>query len=1081
MEERTGESRRICGRTGWESRRRAGNTSRNDGRSSAGKAGRNNRKSGGKRADKERQPQGDTCGRILQHAGQLADEMNLRLLLEQPMRGDVLFVEEVTVTNLCLTPEKKRRWWRMKMTWKDQIFSEESVNGGRQRELDLAKAVCAAFLALIHCTIECTSEENLARGIPYLLDTVIGGPLSAPMFMFAMGIGMAYTSHGTPGEFVRRGIHIGIVGYFLNICRFLLPFLLGYGITGEYEKYIVPLAYKVLGNDILQFASLAILLLALLIRLRIPEKGMLLLCLGLSLVGTRLNGIDMGTPAGNIFMGYFIGTEDAAGMVVSDFPVMNWLLVPVSGYLFGKRLRHVKNKRRFYGMFSTAGALAAGIYFAVGISRGTGMFGEGQNCYYHISTGDCLASLAAAVGSLGFCYLAARRLPERGAAWVGGISRNINTIYCIHWVLVVFSTNLALYILRGSQELPVPWTLLLGTGIGAVSIGLAHFVSRLRSRFRIRGKIVGEKSGADRVFTGVLSQAQAESAQGGKQDRPSIRQSRLARKAMAGLSFLAALLMVCICLAVGVQYLTEKKEEYNRIAFSYARTAAAYIDGDRVAVYLETGQEDGYYRQVQAFLNASQEQTDLKYYYVFVPFENDLVYIWDADHEEGACPLGWHEAYMEGGKEAVGQIYRQNPPEKISITDDASYGYIASAFSPIFDSGGKPVAVVGVDLSMPEIKGELARFLLVVIGGVAGVVLLSMAFFYGFIRGNILNPVRQLNRAAREMVGSLEKGDAFCPDIHTGDEIEELAEAFGQMHVELWDYIQRLSGITAEKERIGAELDVAAQIQSSMLPCIFPAFPAREELDIYASMNPAKEVGGDFYDFFLVDERHLALVMADVSGKGVPAALFMVIGKTLIKDHTLPGRNLGEVFAQVNDLLCESNSQGLFITAFEAVLDLVTGELRYVNAGHETPFICKREGNFQPYPVKPGFVLAGMEGVRYQEGALWLEPGDKIFLYTDGVTEATDGSGGLYGMERLAEVLRGNSGRTPAMLLPAVKEDVDAFVGEAPQFDDITMLCLEYRGQRCGARKEEGSSRAAGEPGDTPGVISENVTRDSKG
>lgn len=247
-----------------------------------------------------------------------------------------------------------------------------------------------------------------------------------------------------------------------------------------------------------------------------------------------------------------------------------------------------------------------------------------------------------------------------------------------------------------------------------------------------------------------------------------------------------------------------------------------------------------------------------------------------------------------------------------------------------------------------------------------------------------------------------------------------------------------------ERQRISTELDVATRIQADMLPCIFPAFPERPEFDIYAVMNPAKEVGGDFYDFFMVDETHLAVVIADVSGKGVPAALFMVIGKTLINDHTKPNVDLGTVFSEVNELLCKSNSEGLFITAFEGVLNLVTGEFQFVNAGHEMPFIAKSGSAYEPYKLHAGFVLAGMEGMKYQSGSIMLSPGDKIFQYTDGVTEATNASQELYGMERLTDVLIKNTSKPPAELLPVIKEDIDAFVGQAPQFDDITMLCVEY-------------------------------------
>ncbi len=207
----------------------------------------------------------------------------------------------------------------------------------------------------------------------------------------------------------------------------------------------------------------------------------------------------------------------------------------------------------------------------------------------------------------------------------------------------------------------------------------------------------------------------------------------------------------------------------------------------------------------------------------------------------------------------------------------------------------------------------------------------------------------------------------------------------------------------------------------------------------------AKEVGGDFYDFFLVDNTHLAVVVADVSGKGAPAALFMVIGKTLIKDHTTPGKDLGEVFMEVNRLLCEGNAEEMFITAFEGVLDLETGEFRFVNAGHETPFLCRAGGQYEPYKIRAGFVLAGMETTRYKMGSVMLQPGDKLFQYTDGVTEATNEENELYGIRRLGEVLNRNAGAAPAALIPAVKADIDAFVGSSPQFDDITMLSLEFK------------------------------------
>lgn len=366
---------------------------------------------------------------------------------------------------------------------KQRIFSNEIVNSGRQEELDLAKAVMVFLLAFIHCTIECTPESMRAYGIPYLFDTILGGPFSAPMYMFAMGIGMVYTRHHTPEDYARRGIKIGIVGLALNICRFLIPFLLGYMISGDYDKYINPLPYRVFGNDILQFACLAMLMIALFVKLNLSDMAIFFICIGMSLLGTYLRGIDAGTPLGNILLAHIVGTEDAAGNVCSDFPLLNWLIIPVSGYIFGKKLLYVKEKKLFYGVLSSVGVLVTVVYFSIGIMNGFGMFGEGENCYYHLSTLDAMASLFAAIGMLGIYYVLIRYLPHWIFVCAGDISRNINKIYCIHWVILVMSIDVVLYLVQGTQELSVPMIMLVSTCISIISILIAHFWSNRRKNY----------------------------------------------------------------------------------------------------------------------------------------------------------------------------------------------------------------------------------------------------------------------------------------------------------------------------------------------------------------------------------------------------------------------------------------------------------------------------------------------------------------------------------------------------------------------------------------------------------------------
>lgn len=508
---------------------------------------------------------------------------------------------------------------------------------------------------------------------------------------------------------------------------------------------------------------------------------------------------------------------------------------------------------------------------------------------------------------------------------------------------------------------------------------------------------------------------------------------------------MTVILIIVISLVIGNQYFQKEMNNTEMTAYAYTKAAAEYIDGDTIQTYIQTEEKDDYYYEILSFLNAYQAYSSIYYYYVFVPEENDLIYVWDADREEGSCELGYHESYMETGEETLKKVYCQDPVEELTLTRDDTYGYIASAYSPIFDSQGEPVAIVGVDILMPNLQSDILEFMIKVIIAIVAIFLLVVYMCYLLVKKKIVQPIDMLCETSQNMVENLEKQDGIQVEIRTGNEIEKLYEAFKQMYGEITDYIERLSNVTAEKERIGAELNVATQIQSSMLPCIFPAFPDRDEIDIYATMTPAKEVGGDFYDFFMVDKKHLAIVMADVSGKGVPAALFMVIGKTLIKDHTLPGRNLGEVFTEVNNILCESNNNGMFITAFEGVLDLETGEFRYVNAGHEQPFIYRKGEGYEAYKTRPGFVLAGMEDIQYKEQVIQLQVGDRIFQYTDGVTEATDKDEQLYGMNRLYTVLNQKCTECdPEQTLGIVKADIDAFVGEADQFDDITMLCFEY-------------------------------------
>lgn len=307
---------------------------------------------------------------------------------------------------------------------------------------------------------------------------------------------------------------------------------------------------------------------------------------------------------------------------------------------------------------------------------------------------------------------------------------------------------------------------------------------------------------------------------------------------------------------------------------------------------------------------------------------------------------------------------------------------------------------------------------------------------YFLIKKVIIDNLRKINGTLAEITdGNLN----VTVDVRTNEEFASLSDDINQTVSTLKRYIAEAAA------RIDKELEFAKEIQYSALPSVFPPYPNRKDFEIYAHMITAKEVGGDFYDFYMLGDSTLAFMIADVSGKGIPAAMFMMQAKTIIKDLAESGLELSEIFMTANKKLCENNDAGMFVTAWMGILDLKTGRLKFVNAGHNPPLVRQADGEFAYLKARSGMVLAGMDGIKYRQNELQLTPGDQIFLYTDGVTEATDKNNQLYGEERLLETVNRNIVMDTRKLCEAVKSDVDQFVGEAPQFDDITMLSVEIQ------------------------------------
>ena len=312
-------------------------------------------------------------------------------------------------------------------------------------------------------------------------------------------------------------------------------------------------------------------------------------------------------------------------------------------------------------------------------------------------------------------------------------------------------------------------------------------------------------------------------------------------------------------------------------------------------------------------------------------------------------------------------------------------------------------------------------------------------FIYILIKRVIINNLEKIN----DTLGKITRGDLnVTVDVRSNREFSSLSDDINSTVSTLKRYIAEAAA------RIDKELEYAKQIQLSALPT---NFPEDEEYNIYAQMIAAKEVGGDFYDFYKLNDTTVAFLAADVSGKGIPAAMFMMTAKTIIKDLAESGMPVNEIFTRANEKLCENNESGMFVTAWMGILDITTGNLQFANAGHNPPLLKRANGRFEYLKTRAGFVLAGMEGVRYRAGELTLSPGDRLFLYTDGVPEATNTENKLYGEDRLLTFMNQNATVDAVALLPALKSNIDEFVGEAPQFDDITMLMFDYKPKEGGA------------------------------
>ncbi len=456
------------------------------------------------------------------------------------------------------------------------------------------------------------------------------------------------------------------------------------------------------------------------------------------------------------------------------------------------------------------------------------------------------------------------------------------------------------------------------------------------------------------------------------------------------------------------------------------------------------------YGNFNSYLSMSQWQLTNEQLFIIDVHKDSIGFVYDIgeeleDHSYHLGEMMWDDPedipkaildYSEG--KTTKTLY-----ERHESREDGVYYY--AGFYPSVKQGEiQYVIVVLHDWS--EYHSTMVRNLLILVGTSVVLLVISGFILLAFVNRAAVRPVKRIQKAVREYKEDKSSENVIqrMNRITQKNELGELSGDVSDLVIEIDRYNEENTRLIGDRKRVEAELSLAASIQKGVLP---KEFPEERDYQLFASMTPAKEVGGDFYDFYPIDDTHVGLTIGDVSGKGVPASLFMMITKMLIKQYALEGNSASEVLRKTNVSICAENEKDMFVTAWFGILDRTTGIITAASAGHEYPIIRDGKGAFRLIKDKHGFVLGGMDISRYKEYEIEMPPGSTLFLYTDGAAEATNASDELFGTDRMLEALNQNLGLSPEGLCKAMSSAIDEFVGEAPQFDDLTMLCIRYYGQ----------------------------------
>ena len=531
--------------------------------------------------------------------------------------------------------------------------------------------------------------------------------------------------------------------------------------------------------------------------------------------------------------------------------------------------------------------------------------------------------------------------------------------------------------------------------------------------------------------------------------------SNMAFSLTSGIVLLLAVFGTIVCVNGILSFTNAYNEEHSNTTYHMADTAASMVTGDHIKAYLAGEEEDEYARtkrildrfctrmSVSLVYVIDVDQSDYgTFVSVFNAVDNSVDgtnYVeWELGHKRETTNKEYAEKYklLYERQSPYESVYRLNPGKGL-------HPHITTMV-PVLDSEGGVAALLCIQRPMHELTKALWGFVVYLVISMLIMAAASSRLASHLLRKTVVDPIRKISDEAKRFAAENTKGEELG-DVSKFEEIYNLSRSIDKMETDMVSYVDNLTAVTAEKERIGTELSFARRIQHSSLPTTFPAFPDRTEFDIYASMTPAREVGGDFYNFRLLDDDHLVMWIGDVSDKGVPAALFMMGINIVINNRASMGGTPAEIMGFVNDNICEHNGANLFVTIWLGIMELSTGRLTFVNAGHEEPAVYHKGGSFELYKTRHNIAVGVMPGIEYRDYEIRMGRGDKLFIYTDGVPEATDKNDSLYTTDRMLDALNQYREGTPQEILEGIHQSVKEFVGDRAQFDDLTMLGFELK------------------------------------